>query len=191
MTHILVIFGTTDGHTRKVADRLGRMFRAYSDAVAVDIEQAGGAFVDAQCYDAVVVCASVHGGRYQRPVLRWVRANAASLKAKRTAFVSVCLGVLQKDAKVDRQLDAVAARFFTATGWQPTRVKKIAGALLYRKYGWIKRWVMRRIVAKAGGDIDTSRDYEYTDWVDLQAFADEFLSLVIPMRETPKVISFV
>jgi menaquinone-dependent protoporphyrinogen oxidase len=33
---------------------------------------------------------------------------------------------------------------------------------------------MLRIVRKAGGDTDTSRDYEYTNWTDVRAFADEF-----------------
>jgi len=50
----------------------------------------------------------------------------------------------------------------------------VAGALPYTKYWWGKRWVMRRIVAKAHGDIDTTRDYEYTDWADLRTFAEEF-----------------
>jgi menaquinone-dependent protoporphyrinogen oxidase len=54
----------------------------------------------------------------------------------------------------------------------------VAGALLYRKYGFLKRWIMKRIVARAGGDTDTSRDYEYTDWNDMRAFAKEFLQLV-------------
>jgi menaquinone-dependent protoporphyrinogen oxidase len=34
---------------------------------------------------------------------------------------------------------------------------------------------MKRIVAKAGGNTDTSCDYEYTDWNDLRAFANEFV----------------
>jgi menaquinone-dependent protoporphyrinogen oxidase len=33
---------------------------------------------------------------------------------------------------------------------------------------------MRRIVRKAGGDTDTSRDFEYTDWDDLRTFVNEF-----------------
>jgi menaquinone-dependent protoporphyrinogen oxidase len=33
---------------------------------------------------------------------------------------------------------------------------------------------MKRIVSKAGGDTDTSRDYEYTDWTDVGEFAREF-----------------
>ena len=34
--------------------------------------------------------------------------------------------------------------------------------------------MMRRIVAKAGGDTDTSRDYEYTDWEALRTFCEQF-----------------
>jgi menaquinone-dependent protoporphyrinogen oxidase len=33
---------------------------------------------------------------------------------------------------------------------------------------------MKRIVASAGGDTDTSKDYEYTDWNDVRNFADVF-----------------
>jgi menaquinone-dependent protoporphyrinogen IX oxidase len=30
------------------------------------------------------------------------------------------------------------------------------------------------MAVKAGGDTDTTRDYEYTNWADLQEFADRF-----------------
>ena len=185
MTRLLVLYGTTEGHTRKVSRRLATMFGVYG--IDVDVVHAGAVDVDPQCYHAIVVCASVHGGRYQRNVIKWVRAHAPALSTKRTAFVSVCLGVLQKDPKVDRDLDGIAERFFAATNWQPARVKKIAGALMYRKYGFFKRWIMKRISAKAGGDIDTTRDYEYTDWNDLQAFVDDFVRLVKPVSEPARV----
>ena len=50
----------------------------------------------------------------------------------------------------------------------------VAGALEYSKYNPLKRWIMKRIAAKAGGGTDTSRDYDYTDWDDLQQFAEAF-----------------
>ena len=70
------------------------------------------------------------------------------------------------------------ADFLTSARWQPTVTTTVAGALPYTKYNWLKRWVMRRIVAKAKGDTDTSRDYEYTDWNQVRGFAREFLQLV-------------
>ncbi len=54
----------------------------------------------------------------------------------------------------------------------------VAGAVPYTQYNWLKKWVMKRVVAKAGGDTDTTRDYEYTDWDDLRAFAREFAGRV-------------
>jgi menaquinone-dependent protoporphyrinogen oxidase len=55
----------------------------------------------------------------------------------------------------------------------PPRVKPVAGALLSTKYNFLIRFVMRRIAKKAGAETDTSRDYEYTDWVALDHFVEE------------------
>jgi len=73
-------------------------------------------------------------------------------------------------------------RFLDKCGWRPTTHRLIAGAVLYTRYSWLKKWMMKRIVAKAGGGTDTTRDYEYTDWNDLRAFAREFLN-VVPVGE--------
>ena len=69
-------------------------------------------------------------------------------------------------------------RFVSASGWQPGITRPVPGALLYTRYNPVKRWMMKRIVRKAGGDTDTTRDYEYTDWNELRAFADEFGAFV-------------
>ena len=172
MSRMLVIYGTTEGQTAKVARFIGDALQA--DGVSADVINAHDGRPSADNYDAVIVAASVHGGGYQRAVRRWVHAEAERLNAKPTAFVSVCLGVLQHEPKVDQELTAVIDRFRTVTGWRPGITKTVAGALPYSRYNWLKRWAMVRIVRKAGGDTDTSRDYEYTDWTELRTFADEF-----------------
>ena len=172
MARILVLYGTTEGQTAKVARFLGDAFR--SDGVSADVIDARTDCPWPDSYDAVIVAASVHAGGYQRTVRRWVYEHAPVLNRKPTAFVSVCLGVLQREPKVERELATIVDRFLTATGWRPGTTKLVAGALPYSRYNWLKRWVMVRIVRKAGGDIDTSRDYEYTDWADLRNFAEEF-----------------
>jgi len=172
MSRVLVIYGTTEGQTAKVARFIGDALRA--DGVAADVIDAQTGRPSADDYDAVIVAASVHASGYQRAVRRWVHAQAERLNAKPTAFVSVCLGVLQHEPKVDQELAAISDRFRTVTGWRPGITKTVAGALPYSRYNWLKRRAMVRIVRKAGGDTDTSRDYEYTDWADLRIFADKF-----------------
>ena len=61
------------------------------------------------------------------------------------------------EPKVQEELQRILNRFFQATGWRPAETEIVAGALKYTKYNFLKRWMMKRIVAKAGGDTDTSR----------------------------------
>jgi menaquinone-dependent protoporphyrinogen oxidase len=174
LTRFLVLYGTTDGHTAKIARSMGDALRGQE--AEVDVVEAGKASASLwpEDYSGVIVAASVHAGGYQQSVRSWVRAHARALEDRPTAFVSVCLGVLQQDPKVQQDLRAIIDRFVKVTGWAPTMTKIVAGALLYTRYNWIKRVAMKRIVRKAGGDTDTSRDYEYTDWNDLRTFAERF-----------------
>ena len=176
MARVLVLYGTTDGHTARVSHAMGETLRAMG--LEADVIDAARGRPRPDDYDGIVVAASVHAGGYQRPVRRWLEAQAARLADKPTAFVSVCLAVLQNEARVREELATIVNRLLIVTPWRPTMTKLVAGALPYTRYGLFKRWMMRRMVAKAGGDTDTSRDYEYTNWPDLQAFTTEFGRLV-------------
>ena len=110
MIRVLVLYGTTDGQTAKIADELAVSLSAMGClACAVNAE---GAIkrVKARHYAGVIVAASLRGGGYQRSVRRWIRANAADLRRLPTAFVSVCLGVLEGKPEVDRELERRARR---------------------------------------------------------------------------------
>lgn len=177
MTTILIVYGTTDGHTRKIAQVLAENLRA--QFCSVDLVDSAGQLkrLSPEGYDGVIIAASVHIGSYQRAVADWVRAHAQMLNLLPTAFLSVCLGVLEKSTKSRQELLRIMRRFLDRVGWRPKITKMVAGALPYTRYNWLKRTLMKRIVAKAGGDTDTTRDYEYTDWNDLRAFSRDFAEL--------------
>jgi menaquinone-dependent protoporphyrinogen oxidase len=54
--------------------------------------------------------------------------------------------------------------------------ERFAGALKYTRYSWLKRMLMKHIAEKEGGDVDTSRDFEYTDWEQVTRFAERFFA---------------
>jgi menaquinone-dependent protoporphyrinogen oxidase len=180
MSRILVLYGTSEGQTAKVVRALAA--RLYADGIDAEIVCAGGADPQPADYDGVIVAGSVHAGGYQKTVARWLRAHAGELAVKPTAFISVCLSILSKQEKARDEARAVPRRFVDGLGWRPTMIKVVAGALPYTKYNVFTRWIMKRIVSAAGGDTDTSRDYEYTDMRDLRDFADRFATLVLPSR---------
>jgi hypothetical protein len=65
-------------------------------------------------------------------------------------------------------------------------VELVASALAYSKYNPLIRLVMRRIALKEGGDTDTSRGCEYTDWRAIAAFASDLaLGAVSRCRPEP------
>jgi menaquinone-dependent protoporphyrinogen oxidase len=185
---VLILYATTEGQTRKVAEALAVTLRAAHLTVDVVNATAAGD-TSAERYRSVIVAASVHAGRYQKPVRRWTRTHATALASRPNAFVSLCLAVLGRGPTVDRELDAILRRFIDATGWTPDETKIVAGALPYTKYSWWKRRLMRSIVRRNGGDTDTSRDYEYTDWLDLEAFANRFADRVLARDPAPAGIN--
>ena len=174
MNSILIVYGTTDGHTRKIAQVLAENFRA--QRCSVDLVDAAGTLrrLSPEVYDGVVVAASVHIGSYQAAVKRWVRTHVGKLNQRPTAFLSVCLAVLEKRPQATREIERIVQRFLRDCGWQPTATRLVAGAVPYTRYNWFKKWLMKRLVGKAGGGTDTSRDYEYTDWNELRRFTQQF-----------------
>ncbi len=177
MPRILAVYGTTDGHTAAVVGRLAADLRSFD--VEVCVARAGRRAPAPDDFDGILVAASIHAGTFQSEVERWIRRHAAALLRQRaTGFLAICLAAADTSESGRAKLLTKIRRFLDACEWQPSTIKPVAGALLYTKYPWFKRWMMKRMVAKRGGDADTRRDYIYTDWTDLQAFASDFSRMV-------------
>jgi menaquinone-dependent protoporphyrinogen oxidase len=177
MTKILIGYGTTEGQTARIADHLADVIRNHGvEAQALDLKRSNNVPLDG--YDGVIVGGSIHMGKHQEDVADFVRANRIALERLPSAFFSVSLA-----ASGDMEnAEAYVANFEQQTGWHPTKVGLFSGALLYRKYRFVKRWMMKRIVRDKPGVLstDTSRDHEYTDWDQIKRFAEDFLDRLVP-----------
>lgn len=195
MLPVAVLFATREGQTQKIAEHVAVALRERGhSADVVDVRQPPPAFVLDE-YGAAIVAASVHAGHHEREMVQFVTTHRAALEAIPTAFLSVSLSEAgveraaatpEQRATSERDVHGLLDGFFRETGWHPARVKPVAGAVLYREYGLLKRWMMRMIVKKAGGDIDTSRNYEYTDWQALDDFVAEMAEQLPADRPRPR-----
>jgi menaquinone-dependent protoporphyrinogen oxidase len=79
-----------------------------------------------------------------------------------------------KRAQAQANVKQMIGTFLAETGWTPPQIKPLAGALMYSKYNFAIRFVMKRIGRKEGKPTDTSRNYEFTDWEDLDRTVDAF-----------------
>ncbi|MBV0903169.1 flavodoxin domain-containing protein [Haloarcula salina] len=178
MASILVCYGTGEGQTAKVADRIAEVIdeRGHSvttvDAADPPADLAVGQF------DAVAVGASIHMGAHQDSVREFVTEYRAALSDRPTAFFQLSMSSATDDEERRAEAAGYVESFLDSTGWHPDRIGLFGGALRYSEYGFLKRLIMKRIAAEATGDVDTDRDYEYTDWHEVEAFAADFAAFV-------------
>lgn len=187
MLPVLILYATREGQTRRIAEHLAASIRACDwNTDALDVRALPAGF-ELRNYSAAVLAASVHMGRHEREMIAFVREHRATLEGMPTAFLSVSLseaGVEMETNSAEVRLHAtrdvsrLIDEFFEQTGWHPSRVKPVAGALAYTKYNALVRLVMKHIAKKEGGSTDTAHDHEYTDWLALDRFVVEFLSAV-------------
>jgi menaquinone-dependent protoporphyrinogen oxidase len=182
MSRVLVVYCTVEGHTARIAGRIARALGERGHTVQSLRAEATGTDLDPAAFDAVIIGASIHYGRHPGYLRALVRRHREALASRPSAFFSVSLsagGPGAKPAAAQRYLE----RFLRQTGWRPHLSANFAGALCYSRYGAFKRLLMIAFVGLAGGNTDTSRDYEYTDWEAVDRFSDAF-ARQIPLRSS-------
>ena len=169
---ILIIYGTIEGQTRKIARFMEDVLQdaGHKVAIASAIEEPPSP----ETYDAVLIGSSIHMHRYNPAIVEYATRHAATLNAMPSAFFSVCMAVASDLEEEHREAARIASDFLDRAGWKPLQVQQIAGALKYTQYDFFKRFIMRMIARKEGGATDTSRDHEYTDWGAVKEFVLDF-----------------
>jgi menaquinone-dependent protoporphyrinogen oxidase len=171
---VLISFASTEGQTRKIAERIaargrerGHEVSLYDCASLVDIP-------DVDAFEAVIVAASVHLERHQDSIVNFAIAHRDQLSRKSSGFISVSLSAAMEDGQAEAQ--GYVDRFTATTHWLPHKTLLLGGALRYSKYDYFERQVLKHIVMKRGATPDPDVNYEFTDWKALDSFVDDFLA---------------
>jgi menaquinone-dependent protoporphyrinogen oxidase len=173
-----VFFATTEGQTRRIAERLAALLRDSGlDSQAIDVARPAGV-IDWACVRVALVGASLHAGRHQRAAASFVEGHAARLSAIPSAFFSVSLSAASRNTDEVAAAERLAGEFPRALGWTPVVVVSLAGRLAYTRYGFVKRMLMKRIARKEGAPTDTSRDYELTNWDTVERLGRDVAALL-------------
>ena len=179
MARFVVVYGSGEGHTGKIAEHIRALYEELGHQVELVHGKSVPADFDVADYDGVIVGASIHMGKHQKYMVNFARRYADALLPKLSAFFTVCLTAHSEKAADKAQVGEYIEEFIDATQWYPDQIGVFAGALLYTKYGLIKRFIMKRVSQQAGNATDTSRDYEYTDWESVDEFAEMFLAATV------------
>jgi menaquinone-dependent protoporphyrinogen oxidase len=185
MKPALILYATREGHAARIADHIACLLREAGEPTEVfDVGKLGT--FDIASHSKVILIASVHAGKHEPEMIELATRYRRELQQLPSAFLSVSLTEAtaenatvpaEQRAEATRRVNATMEDFFQKTGWHPSHVKAVAGALPYSKLNFVVRFVVKQIVKQSGGDTDTSRDYEYTNWPELDRFIDQIQGL--------------
>jgi menaquinone-dependent protoporphyrinogen oxidase len=171
---ILIAYATTDGQTRKIAQRVADI--CMNQNHSVEVIPAGEADeTDLSRFDAAILAGSLHAGSYQKPLSEFAAGHARFLNTMPSLFLPVSLSAAGTDDADWKGLEKATAEFIEATGWKPGAVEHVAGAFRFSQYDVVRAFLMRRIATKKDPKIDVTKDQEYTDWVKLGRAVTDWL----------------
>lgn len=174
--NMLILYGSMEGQTKKIAERLADIFRNKGyQATTQSGEQLPDNF-SVDNFDAAIIGGSIHIGKYPAYLNDFVVTYSDWLNKVPSAFFTVCMAVNSVNASSREEAKHYGDKFIAQTGWTPRLIQTFAGAVKYTKYNFITRFIMKMISKREGGSTDTSRDHEYTDWESVGRFAENFLS---------------
>ena len=175
MARICIVYASTDGHTRKICERLRESIEARGTQVELVCIQTVRA-EDLPEFDKIVVGASIRYGRHSPRVVEFVNSNAQALHAKPSAFFSVNL-VARKPQKNRPETNPYVRKFLQRSRWRPQELDLFAGKLDYPRYGAADRLMIRVIMWLTHGPVDPRAVVEFTDWSRVEAFAQRVAAM--------------
>lgn len=173
MSTALILHSSIDGHTVKICERLQAKLAAGGHAVRLhEIGQGDEAMLRAA--ELVVIGASIRYGSHRPAVLRFMREHRALLEARQTALFSVNV-VARKPAKSAPDTNPYLRKFLLRLGWRPPLLAVFAGRIDYPGCRFVDRQMIRLIMWITKGPTDLRQAHEFTDWAQVDAFADRLV----------------
>lgn len=166
---ILLIYASRYGQTQMIASRIADVVEQEGGRAHLWNVDAVPATLDLGAFDVVVLAGAVMWSRHARRLRRFIRRKLAVLSSIRSILVSVSNAACSAEGRP--VAEDYAHRLFRETGWQPDSFVLFGGSVTFTKYGFLTRLVMTRVERQNGRGTDRTRDYDYTDWEAVDAFA--------------------
>ncbi|MEM6162581.1 menaquinone-dependent protoporphyrinogen IX dehydrogenase [Erwinia sp. P6884] len=175
----LILFSSRDGQTREIAAYIANQLKEHQECELMNILHASA--INWAQYDRVLIGASIRYGHFHPQLTKFVKQNLTELRQRPSGFFSVNL-TARKAEKRSPQTNAYTRKFLLQSPWAPDCCAVFAGALRYPRYGFFDRMMIQLIMRMTGGETDTSKEVEYTDWEQVSRFAHEFAGLNSKVR---------
>lgn len=170
----VIFYLTRDGQTQKIAEHIAQQFSNETTVLSLR-EHHHISTEELAKFDTIVIGASIRYGHFDPLLEQFIAKHSDLLNQKKSAFFGVNL-TARKANRNTPETNTYTRKLLARIAWKPTLVEVFAGALRYPRYRWFDRVMIRFIMKITGGETDTSKEYEYTDWQKVAEFAKKLVN---------------
>ena len=168
MISSLIIYSSTDGHTKIICKRIIDFLKDRNIAKLVSLNEAKN--LDLSEFDKIIIGASIRYGKHSKDLYKFIELNKNILNEKESIFFSVNV-VARKPEKNTPDNNPYIKKFLKISKWKPKKIGVFAGKVDYPNYNFFDKYIIKLIMFITSGPIDTSQSYEFTDWSKVEDFA--------------------
>ena len=170
MSNSLIIYSSTDGHTKTICERIINFSNDISKVKIVSLEEA--ARINISDFSKIIIGASIRYGKHSKELYKFIKLNKKTLDIVESTFFSVNV-VARKPEKNSPDTNPYIKKFLRISKWKPKKIGVFAGKVDYPKYGFFDKYIIKLIMYITNGPTDTSQSYEFTDWSKVDDFSQE------------------
>ena len=170
MYDTLIIYSSTDGHTKTICERISNFLNNGSQIKLMSLDEATN--FDLSNFNKIIIGASIRYGKHSKKLYKFIKYNKNILDQKQSIFFSVNV-VARKSEKNTPETNPYIKKFLKISDWKPNKIGVFAGRVDYPNYGFFEKYVIKFIMFLTNGPTDTSQSYEFTDWSKVDEFAKE------------------
>ena len=170
MYGILIIYSSTDGHTKTICERISNFLNSGNEIKIMSLDEATK--FELSVFNKIIIGASIRYGKHSKKLYKFITSNKDVLDQKQSIFFSVNV-VARKSEKNTPETNPYIKKFLKISNWKPKKIGVFAGRVDYPNYGFFDKYVIKFIMFLTNGPTDTSQSYEFTDWSKVDEFAKE------------------
>ena len=125
MSKYLIVYGTKEGQTAKISDRIGEVFRQRGHTVDIHDARKIPSTFKFEGYSGALIGSSIHIGQYSSPVIQFAKQYKSQLEGVPSTFFSVSMQAASATPEERARLDPWIQKFFNKCDWHPKDIRKL------------------------------------------------------------------
>ena len=168
----LIVYSTTDGHTKSICSYIKFKLQEKNDTKLVSINELGQ--LNLTSFDMIIIGASIRYGKHRPELYQFINKNKKIINNKKNAFFTVN-AIARKIEKNHPETNPYMIKFLELSKWQPLYLAVFAGKINYPKYNFLDKFLIRVIMWMTNGPTNTSCAHDFTNCDDIDQFCAQLM----------------